>query len=153
MTMEDNNRDELTDAGGVQKEPEVLPFKPSKKGGPIGNKKAQKHGAYSRCLTRKEQRERAQFESELAEDLAGDVSAAQRALIRRAGFLEIRLRRCERADSKGLHIPDEHILAWINSQRLLLTALGLKRKQRSAPNLQDYLRQKAESTNKTYARI
>ena len=134
-------------APGLRKDLEIAPLKPKGKfgaGGPKGNKHAQKHGAYSMRLTPEEQQEREQFESDLIADQGGDVSAAQRALIRRLGFLEIRLRRCERASSAGRTIADEHVLAWINSQRLLLSALGLERKQKSEPNLQDYLREKAE---------
>jgi hypothetical protein len=113
-----------------------------KKGGPPGNTKNLKHGAYSVRLSPEEEAERTQFEDELINDLGGDVSTAQRALVRRAGFLEIRLRRCERADSNGQYIPDEHLLAWVNSQRLLLTALGLKRIKRSDLNLHEYLQRK-----------
>ena len=117
------------------------------RGGPLGNTKNLKHGAYSERITPEEEQERARFENALIDDLAGDVSTAQRALIKRAGFLEIRLRRCEKADAKGFHIPDEHILAWINSQRLLLTALGLKRTKRSGVDLRDYINQKSASDN------
>jgi hypothetical protein len=112
------------------------------KGGPPGNQKNLRHGAYSPRLSPEEEQERTRFENELIADLAGDVSTAQRALVRRAGFLEIRLRRCERADSNGLYIPDEHVLAWINSQRLLLTALGLKRAKSSGPSLKEYMKEK-----------
>jgi hypothetical protein len=124
-------------------QPEIAPKSSKRKGGPPGNQKSLKHGAYSNRLSREEEQERNRFESELIEDLGGDVSAAQRSLIRRAGFLEIRLRRCDRADSNGSYIPDEHLLAWVNSQRLLLTALGLERKQRTTPSLHEYLNQKA----------
>ncbi len=116
-----------------------IPKQSTRRGGPPGNSKGLKHGAYSARLLPEEEEERTRFESELVDDLGGDVSTAQRALIRRTGFLEIRLRRCEKADSNGLYIPDEHILAWINSQRLLLTALGLKRSKQSGPTLQEYI--------------
>jgi hypothetical protein len=128
----------------VRKRREILPFKPKRKGGPRGNQKNLKHGAYSARLTPEEQQEREQFESELITDLAGNASTAQRALIRRASFLEIRLRRCERATEAGMEIADEHILAWINAQRLLLCALGLEAREKRGPNLQDYLKAKEE---------
>jgi hypothetical protein len=128
----------------VRKDPVTVASPPKRKGGPPGNLKSLKHGAYSARLSAEEEQERTRFESQLISDLAGDVSTAQQALIRRASFLEIRLRRCERADSEGLHIADEHVLAWINSQRLLLTALGLKKIRNSGPSLQEYLQQKTE---------
>ena len=133
-------------APGLQNVAEIVPLKPMGKfgaGGPPGNQKGRIHGAYSPRLSAEEELERSRFEAELLDDLGGEVSAAQRALIRRASFLEIRLRRCERADRKRLRIADEHVLAWINSQRLLLCALGLERKKKQGPDLQDYLKQKA----------
>ncbi len=143
MNIEDCNVSEKPVAPGLQKAAEKKPKGRFGAGGPPGNRKAEKHGAYS-AVSPEEEQERIQFENDLMADLADDVSTAQRALIRRAGFLEIRLRRCERADSKGLRIADVHILSWINAQRLLLAALGLKRLQASSPSLSDYLQKKAE---------
>ena len=151
MKQMDTESYEMPGAAGEQKNPEIVDILPPQKrgrGAPLGSANALKHGAYSPRMTPEEESERAAFEAELLQDLAGDASTAQRALIRRAGFLEIRLRRCERATAGGLAIADEHVLSWINAQRLLLCALGLERRQRPGPSLQDYLAQKAEGENR-----
>jgi hypothetical protein len=107
--------------------------------GPAGNRHAVKGGVYAR-LGPEEQAERAKFEAELLEDLGGVASTAQRALMRRASWLEIRLQRSEAADAEGFRLTDEHVLSWINSQRMILVALGLERRQRPGPSLQEYLK-------------
>ncbi len=142
-------------APGLQNGTENAASQPGKKpkgrfgaGGPKGNKFAQKHGIYAPKFTPEEEQERARFQAELLEDMGGEASTAQRALIRRAGFLEIRLRRCERADAKGYKLADEHVLSWINAQRLLLCALGLERKQKKGPSLQEYLEKKNQEAEK-----
>lgn len=148
MKQQDTKQGQPSGAPGEQKEGEIVAFKPKGKfgaGGPPGNLKGLKHRVYSPRLTPEEEQELAQFESDLLADLGGEVSTAQRALIRRASWLEIRLRRCERADKKRLRIADEHILSWIGAQRLLLCALGLERKQQSGPTLQEYLAQKRQN--------
>ena len=145
MTQDDESRDKPAGAPGEQKEDEIPPSKPKGRfgaGGPPWNQKGLRHGAYSPRLSPEEERERDHLENDLIADLGGDVSTAQKVLIRRISLIEIRLRRCERADKKRLRIPDEHILAWINSQRLLLVALGLERKQKPGPDLQGYLAQR-----------
>ncbi len=147
MKEQDTKQDQTSGAPGEQKVAEIVPLKPKGKfgaGGPPGNFKGLKHRAYSPRLTPEEDQERALFENDLIADLGGEVSTAQRALIQRASWLEIRLRRCERADKKRLRIADEHILSWIGAQRLLLQAVGLERKLKPGPNLQDYLAQKEQ---------
>ena len=148
MESSDSKPVKISGAPEVQKSPENSPSSKPKgrfgEGGPPGNKKAQKHGCYSPRLTPEEMEERRRYEANLLNDQGGVASTAQKTLIGRAGMIEMRLRRCDRATSKGMRIPDEHILSWINAQRLLLCALGLERKQNSEPNLQDYLREKAE---------
>jgi hypothetical protein len=119
--------------------------------GPVGNKHAAKHGIYVR-FSPEEEAERSAFEVELLEDLGG-ASTAQRALIRRASWLEIRLRRSERADGEGFRLSDEYVLSWINSQRLILCALGLERRQRPALTLQEYLRAREVEAQKNEAQI
>lgn len=107
------------------------------------NKLALKHGVY--CpFTPEERAEREEYERQLTEDLGGNPSTAQRSIIRRASWLEVKLRKNERASMEGQgEIAQEHCLSWVNSQRLLLCALGLERKQRPGPSLQDYLAAKA----------
>lgn len=107
-----------------------------------GNGHAVKHGTYRRGLSPEEVTEREAYEADLIDDL-GCATTAMRTLIRRASWLEIRLRRMERASGE---IADEHALAWINSQRLLLCALGLEKRQAPGTTLAQYLEQrKAEA--------
>ena len=62
-------------------------------------------------------------------DLGGPkgLSTGQRALIRRASWLEIRLRRSERASLEGHRLADNVVLSWISCQRRLLSSLGLRK--------------------------
>lgn len=128
----------------IQTEPEIAQSKPKRMGPPLGSQNSLTHGAYARKLRPAEEEERRLFEAELTEHVGGDPSAAQKVLIRRCGYLEIRLRCAERALKGGMGIPSEHVLSWVNAQRLLLVALGLERKARKAPVLADYLREKSE---------
>ncbi len=104
-----------------------------------GGKLALKHGVYAR-FTAEEKAERAEYERLLTDDLGGNPSVMERSLIRRASWLELRLRRNERAgeDGKG-EIASEHVLSWINSQRLLLCALGLERVVKPGESLAEFL--------------
>ncbi len=111
-----------------------------------GGRIAEKHGVYTSRFTPEEEKERAEFENDLLTDLGGYPTTAQRTLIRRASYIEIRLRRTERATEDGWRLPSEHVLAWVNSQRLLLCALGLERRTKPAPSLQDYVRRKEWET-------
>ncbi len=121
-------------------------------GPPAGNQNARKHGVYSQW-TAEDIAEREQYEKDLIDDLGGSVSTAQRSLIRRGSWLEVRLRRNERASIRGYRgIASEHVLAWINSQRLILCALGLQRKAQQPMSLAEYLeaksREKEQAENK-----
>jgi hypothetical protein len=142
MDTKDSEVTQKQVAPGLQNEPAIMPFKLKGRfgaGGPPGNTKAVKHGVYCVAFTSEEKTEREEYARELEEDL-GNVSAAQRSLIRRASWIEVRLRRNERASEDGRgEIASEHVLSWINSQRLLLCALGLERKQRPGPSLQEYI--------------
>jgi hypothetical protein len=101
---------------------------------------------YSREFSAKEIEEREKFERSLTRDLGGTkaTTTAQRALIRSAGFIELRLRRTYRAAMEGRgEIPDEHLLSWVNAQRLLLCALGLEKRLKPEMNIQTYMAKRA----------
>ena len=114
-----------------------------RRGGQIGNKNGQKHGCFSNRFSAEEEEERRRFEEELTADLGAVPSTAQKVLVRRASFLEVRLRRSEKASGEGYVIPDLYLLSWINSQRLILKELGIERKVKAAVDLQTYLKRKA----------
>jgi hypothetical protein len=105
----------------------------SKPGRPMpwndGNQFAVKHGAYSIHFSPEEQQERTAYENRLISDLHCEPSTAEMTLIHRASFLEMRLRRTEKAGPGA--VADGYVLSWINSQRLLLCALGLKKTLKS----------------------
>ena len=107
----------------------------------IGNDRAVKHGIYRQAFTAEEESERLEYERELIQDLGGHPTVAQKTLIRRASFMEMRLRRSEQASNDGWALPDAVILAWINAQRLALCALGLERRNHPAPDLSDIIRE------------
>jgi hypothetical protein len=129
----------------VRESPGVVEFRSKRKGGPgapAGNEYAVKHGTYCSQWTEEEIRQRAEYECGLLDDL-GAPSTGQRSLIRRAGFLEMTNRRVEKASMAGIEIPaSEHVIAWINAQRHILQALGLKPRQKKAPTPWQYLEQR-----------
>ena len=148
---------ELPVAPGLQISSEFVPIKPKGRfgeGGPPGNKKALKHGLYSENFTEKEQAERQSWEKSIIDDLGGAavISTAQNTLIRTAGMLEMKRARIDRAITENRDEPaQEHVLALVNSLRLILCALGLERRVKPAPSLQDYMREKAERQDESEA--
>ncbi len=129
--------------------PEIPASKPKARfgaGGPKGNKFALKHGGYEKPQqwTDEDKTYRKQWEEHAIEE-KGDPSHLERCLIRTASYLDARLKRVWRAMENGDGEPaTEHLISWVNSLRLILCALGLERKQRKGPSLQDYLNQKAQ---------
>jgi hypothetical protein len=76
----------------------------------------------------------------------GDATAPQRLLIQSAGLKAVRLALLSdqlldgTPPSEG---SDHHALAWLNSLRLDLQALGLERKSPAALDLREYLKEQA----------
>jgi hypothetical protein len=81
----------------------------------------------------------------LTSELGGEPTAHGQLLIQAAAFKSIKCRLAEiemlRSDNQTLSV---HYLAWANSLRLDLQALGLQRRQRKVMELTDYLRLKSE---------
>ncbi len=153
MTQEDDSRDTSIGAPGVQKESGILHFSEHAKRKRGGSAKGQnatawKHGFYSQAFTAEEMEERQEFETQAIEDLGDDLPAGKRALLQIVSLQYAMIRRCDRAITSGIYIATEHLLALMNSFRLNVSALGLERKQKSGPNLQEYLRQKTQEGNK-----
>jgi hypothetical protein len=79
-------------------------------------------------------------------DQIGDATAAQRLLIQSAGLKATRLSLLSQQLLDGTppsEGSDHHALAWLNSLRLDLMALGLERRERAILNLDSYLKDKA----------
>ena len=150
MESEETRTPKLPVAPGLQISPEFVPLKPKGRfgeGGPPGNKKALKHGLYSETFTEKEQADRQSWEQSIIDDLGGAavISTAQNTLIRTAGMLEMKRARIDRAITENRDEPaQEHVLALVNSMRLILCALGLERRSKPVQTLQDYIRGKGE---------
>jgi hypothetical protein len=80
--------------------------------------------------------------SALTADLGGNVSAAQAELVQRAGLLGAYL---EDAEARWLAGDDVAVTAWLSAidrQRRTLMALGLERRARPVPTLNQYLEMK-----------
>ena len=81
--------------------------------------------------------------TDLTEHLGGDPSAAERLLVQSAAIKAYRLFLLSEKLLAGGEIGadgDHHCLAWLNSMRQDLTALGLARRVRDVtPNLADYI--------------
>ena len=117
--------------------------------GPVGNKHAEKHGFYSEGWTDEERAERAAFQQSITAD-KGDPTSGERALITTAGGLNTIINRAFRAIEQGRGAPaPEHLLAMINSFRLIMCALGLQRREKPGPTLAEYLEQKAKAAERT----
>jgi hypothetical protein len=128
---------EATAKSAIDRSPRRLTLAPN------GNQNAVRHRVYSKEFTPEELTERTRYEGELFQDLGSNPTTAQKTLVRRAGYIEIKLMRTERATAEGTgEIANEHVLAWINAQRLLLCALELERKARPAMDLKSYLERK-----------
>jgi hypothetical protein len=130
----------------VQKSSEVVPFSSKPRGtpanlnrGPAGNKFAEKHGFYSAQMTAEESADRAAWVTKVIAE-KGDPSETERTLIETASWLRVKTKRVWRAIEEGHSEPaHEHVLATVNSLRLILCALGLERRSSPAPSLREYL--------------
>jgi hypothetical protein len=86
--------------------------------------------------------------TELMDHLGADASAPQRLLVQSAALKATRLSLLteQLLDGKPLSEgSDHHALAWLNSLRLDLQALGLERKGPAAIDLHEYLKTQAEA--------
>ncbi len=147
--------------------------KPNKGGPPTGNVNGLKHGAYSDLEKRAQDKlgrrrqlyrlkrllaARDHVQGELTSALGGDLSPQDGLLVDRVANLAVRIALLEveslqaLADNPEVRPPnDERLLAWINTLRLCLCALGLERRAKPVESLQDYLKKrdaesKAQST-------
>lgn len=80
----------------------------------------------------------------LIETIGGKPSPPQRILIDRAVYKMARCSLFESATLAGENGSDEHYLAWANSLRLDLIALGLDQVDSPVPSLQDYIASHAQ---------
>ena len=89
-------------------------------------------------------------EAELIEHVGGHPTAAERLLIQAASIKATRLALLSEKLLSGEDMSegsDAHILAWLNSMRLDLAALGLERRAKDiTPRLDDYLARKTGAT-------
>ena len=85
--------------------------------------------------------------SEIQADLGGEdqLSYAQRSLARRAVWLESWLETQEAAAAEGEQVDIGRQIQALNALIGLWRTLGLERRQKNAPSLQEYLRQKERS--------
>jgi hypothetical protein len=116
-----------------------------RKGGRLANTNAVKHGAYGdlskRNLDQRSKLARAlrEVEGELVDAVGGDPSPQEKILIDRVVFKLARVTLFEAETLTGGNGADEHYLAWSNSIRLDLQAIGLKRAPKPVPSLQEFL--------------
>ncbi len=121
--------------------------KTGKKGGQYGNTNSQKHGAFAQIDLRKidlrtrEAKNLAAAKDLLIAALGGDPTPQESILIDRVVFKMLRCTLYEMATLQGqTGGGSDHIyLAWANSLRLDLQALGLSRKTKSVMDLTNYL--------------
>jgi hypothetical protein len=72
----------------------------------------------------------------LIDELGGSITAQEALLVERATFKTVRCFLFEKAMLEGLDVKtDERYLAWANSLRLDLMALGLKRRAKNIDDL------------------
>jgi len=85
--------------------------------------------------------------SEIMADLGGEdqLSYAQRSLVRRAVWLESWIETQEAAAAEGEQVDIGRQVQALNSLVGLWRTLGLERRQKNAPTLQEYLRSKEQS--------
>ena len=80
--------------------------------------------------------------ADLTVHIGGKPSATQRALIDRAAMLTLHLARMDQKAMETGEFSDHasrHYLAWSNSLRLNMVALGLQPAKAARPSLRDYL--------------
>jgi hypothetical protein len=121
-----------------------------KKGPPKRNLNALKSGAFA-DLGRRNLDQRTKLakalravEGELVAALGGDPTPQEQILIQRVGYKLARITLFEAATLTG-ESPSDHVdkvyLAWSNSLRLDLQALGLERRQKDVTELTAYMRE------------
>lgn len=118
---------------------------PNGQGAPIGNGNALKSGVLAditrnidgRSLMAKAMRA---IEADLVGAIGGEPSPQEMMLIQRAKYKAIKCALFESASLNGEgNCQDEKYLAWANSLRLDLQALGLARRMRKVTDLQSYI--------------
>jgi hypothetical protein len=142
-------------APGVQKMPAVLPFSAERKGntrglnrGPAGNQFARTHGFRAVGMSDEERAGRKAQVARMITEKGGSsaISEPERTLIETASWLQVKLSRVWKTIEEGGAEPDSaHVLAAVNSLRLILCALGLEKRKPSGPSLEQYLQKKAAS--------
>jgi hypothetical protein len=152
MESEKNKGSKTQVARGLRNGAGIVPIQVRKNNttglnrGPEGNQFGLKHGLYSNLFNDEEKLAREELEKSFEDDLGGSsvISSMQRTLITTAGMLTMKLSRVDKAIREGRQEPvQEHVLALVNSLRLILCALGLEKRAKASPSLQDYLKQKS----------
>ncbi len=116
-----------------------------KKGGQYGNVNAQKHGAFASLTNLDQRTQLAKGLRALREDLnnalGGNLSPQESLLVDRCVYKSARIAAWEAYTLNGGEPSetDAHYLAWANSLRLDLQALGLQRRAAPVESLRDYL--------------
>ncbi len=106
---------------------------------------ARTHGFYADQMTPEELADRAAWVSRVIEQ-KGKPSEIKRGLIEQAGWLRLILNRTWNAVKDGKGGPaSEHMLAMLNSYRLICSAIGLEAVELPGQSLQDYLAQKEQN--------
>jgi hypothetical protein len=122
------------------------PAPTGRKGGQLANDNAVTSGVYGdlsrRNLDQRSKLARAlrEIEGELVSAIGGNPSPQQTILIHRIVYKLARITFFEASTLAGDKGADEHYLAWSNSLRLDLQAIGLDRVPPPTPTLADYLR-------------
>jgi len=126
-----------------------------RRGGQLGNTNSQKHGAFAQIDLRKidlrtrEAKKLAAAKDLLIAALGGDPTPQESILIDRVVFKMLRCTLYEMATLQGkTGGGSDHIyLAWANSLRLDLQALGLSRKTKRVVDLTNYLDEHARGVS------
>ena len=124
--------------------------KTGRKGGQYGNTNSQKHGAFAQINIKKidartrEGKTIIAAKGALISAIGGDPTPQESILIDRVIFKMLRCTLYEMATLQGnTNGGSDHIyLAWSNSLRLDLQAIGLDRKTKQVVDLEQYLAQK-----------
>jgi hypothetical protein len=108
--------------------------------GPKGNQFAVTHAFYSRQWSEEEKAEREAWKQSILEE-KGNPTKAEQALINTASWLNAIINRtfCSIAEGKGAP-HSEHLLAVVNSFRLIMCALGLDKRAAKEQSPEEKLR-------------
>jgi hypothetical protein len=111
----------------------------------IGSRNAETHGFYRQAWDEEEIAARNAWLQSMIEE-KGNPTFAERSLLTTASWLNAIIIRAFKAMEEGKGAPaHDHLLAIVNSFRLIMTALGLERKTKPTQSLQDYLQKKVEA--------